>query len=415
LLIPRTDRIPRQRFSEHRQMTLASGREFLSIPGPTTVPDEVLRAMHRPAIDIYSGALLAVTTSCLADLRRVFRTEGRVYIYAANGHGAWEAALVNVLSRGDQILVLESGLFAAVWGEMAAMLGLEVETLPGSWRRAVDPAAVEARLRADRTGRIKAVLVVQVDTASGCVNDVPAIRAAIDAAGHDALLMVDCIASLATMPFDMDGWRVDVVVAGSQKGLMTPPGLSFVAAGPKGLAAHRTAGLRTRYWDWTERDGAQHYQKYCGTPPEHLLFALRKALDLLLEEGLDDVFRRHRLLAEAVRRAVAVWAEGGVLGFNVAAPSERADSVTTVLMGEGHDPAPLLQFCAQQCGVVLGVGIGPLSGKALRIAHMGHVNAPMILGTLGALEIGLVALDVAHGKGGLQAAIEWLGGALKAS
>jgi alanine-glyoxylate transaminase/serine-glyoxylate transaminase/serine-pyruvate transaminase len=415
LLIPRADRIPRQRFSEHRQMTLASGREFLSIPGPTTVPDEVLRAMHRPAIDIYSGALLAVTTSCLADLRRVFRTEGRVYIYAANGHGAWEAALVNVLSRGDQILVLKSGLFAAVWGEMAAMLGLEVETLPGSWRRAVDPAAVEARLRADRTGRIKAVLVVQVDTASGCVNDVPAIRAAIDAAGHDALLMVDCIASLATMPFDMDGWRVDVVVAGSQKGLMTPPGLSFVAAGPKGLAAHRTAGLRTRYWDWTERDGAQHYQKYCGTPPEHLLFALRKALDLLLEEGLDDVFRRHRLLAEAVRRAVAVWAEGGVLGFNVAAPSERANSVTTVLMGEGHDPAPLLQFCAQQCGVVLGVGIGPLSGKALRIAHMGHVNAPMILGTLGALEVGLVALDVAHGKGGLQAAIEWLGGALKAS
>jgi alanine-glyoxylate transaminase/serine-glyoxylate transaminase/serine-pyruvate transaminase len=394
-------------------MTLASGREFLSIPGPTTVPDQVLGAMHRPAIDIYSGALLAVTTSCLADLRRVFRTEGPVYIYAANGHGAWEAALVNVLSRGDQILVLESGLFATAWGEMAAMLGLEVETLPGSWRRAVDPAALEARLRDDRTGRIKAVLVVQVDTASGAVNDIPAIRGAMDAAGHDALLMVDCIASLATMPFEMDGWRVDVAVAGSQKGLMTPPGLSFVAAGPKGLAAHRAAGLRTRYWDWTERDGDQHYQKYCGTPPEHLLFGLRTALDLLFEEGFENVFRRHRLLAEAVRRAVAVWAEGGILGFNVAAPSERADSVTTVLMAEGHDPAPLLQFCAQQCGVVLGVGIGPLSGRALRIAHMGHVNAPMILGTLGGLEVGLVALDVAHGKGGLQAAIDSLGDALR--
>ena len=394
-------------------MTLASGREFLSIPGPTTVPDAVLAAMHRPAIDIYSGALLEVTTSCLADLRRVFRTEGRVYIYAANGHGAWEAALVNVLSAGDAVLVLESGVFAVVWGEMARVLGLEVETLPGGWRRAVDPAALEARLRADGAGRIKAVLVVQVDTASGVVNDIPAIRQAMDAAGHDALLMVDVIASLATMPFEMDGWRVDVAVAGSQKGLMTPPGLSFVAAGPQAVAVHRTAGLRTRYWDWTEREGPQHYQKYCGTPPEHLLFGLRKALDLLLEEGLENVFRRHRLLAEAVRRAVAVWAEGGILEFNIAEPSARADSVTTVLLAGGQDPQRLLEFCARQCGVVLGVGIGPLSGRAFRIAHMGHVNAPMILGTLGGLEIGLVALDITHGKGGLQAAIDWLGGALQ--
>ena len=395
-------------------MTLASGREFLSIPGPTTIPDEVLRAMHRPAIDIYSGALLEVTTSCLEDLRQLFRTSGRVYIYAANGHGAWEAALVNVLSRGDQVLVLESGVFAVVWGEMARMLGLEVDTLPGSARRAVDPAVLEARLRADRDGRIKAVLVVQVDTASGCVNDIRAIRAAIDAAGHDALLMVDCIASLATMPFDMDGWQVDVAVTGSQKGLMTPPGLSFVAAGPRGIAAHRTAGLRTRYWDWTEREGEQHYQKYCGTPPEHLLFGLRRALDLLREEGLENVLRRHRLLAEAVRRAVAVWAEGGVLDFNITVPWERADSVTTVLMADGQDPKPLLEFCAQRCGVVLGVGIGPFSGRALRIAHMGHVNAPMILGTLAALEVGLVALGIARGKGGLQAAIDGLGDALRA-
>ncbi|HEX6113601.1 MAG TPA: aminotransferase class V-fold PLP-dependent enzyme [Geminicoccaceae bacterium] len=395
-------------------MTLASGREFLSIPGPTTIPDEVLRAMHRPAIDIYSGALLEVTTSCLEDLRQLFRTSGRVYIYAANGHGAWEAALVNVLSRGDRVLVLESGVFAVVWGEMARMLGLEVDTLPGSARRAVDPAVLEARLRADRDGRIKAVLVVQVDTASGCVNDIRAIRAAIDAAGHDALLMVDCIASLATMPFDMDGWQVDVAVTGSQKGLMTPPGLSFVAAGPRGIAAHRTAGLRTRYWDWTEREGEQHYQKYCGTPPEHLVFGLRRALDLLREEGLDNVLRRHRLLAEAVRRAVAVWAEGGVLDFNITVPLERADSVTTVLMAEGQDPKPLLEFCAQRCGVVLGVGIGPFSGRALRIAHMGHVNAPMILGTLAALEVGLVALGIARGKGGLQAAIDGLGDALRA-
>jgi alanine-glyoxylate transaminase/serine-glyoxylate transaminase/serine-pyruvate transaminase len=365
--------------------------------------------MHRPAIDIYSGTLLDITMSCLEDLRRVFCSEGRVYIYAANGHGAWEAALVNVLSPGDKILVLENGLFAAAWGEMAAVLGLEVETLPGSWRRAVDPGALETRLRADRPSEIKAILAVQVDTASGSINDIPAIRRAIDAAEHAGLLMVDTIASLATTPFEMDTWGVDVAVAGSQKGLMTPPGLSFVAAGQKGLAAHRTAGLRSRYWDWTQREGELHYQKYCGTPPEHMLFGLRKALDLLFEEGLENVFQRHRLLAEAVRRAVGVWAEGGALGFNILEPAERADSVTTVRMRDGLDPRPLLQFCERTCNVVLGIGIGDLDGRALRIAHMGHVNAPTILGVLGAVEMGLVALDIDHGKGGVQAAIEWLG------
>lgn len=395
-------------------MTVAHGREFLSIPGPTTVPDAVLGAMHRPAIDIYAGALIEITESCLADLRRVFGTRGRVYIYAANGHGAWEAALVNVLSRGERILVLESGRFATAWGEMAAVLGIEVEVLRGDLRRAVDPAALEARLRADRGGSIRAVLVVQVDTASGVVNDIEAIRAAIDAAGHHALLLVDTIASLATMPFAMDAWRVDLAVAGSQKGLMTPPGLGFVAAGERALTAHRTADLRTRYWDWTEREGPEHYQKYCGTPPEHLLFALRKALDLLFEEGLENVFRRHRLLAEAVRRAVTVWAEGGALAFNVLRPDERADSVTTVLMDHGHDPERLRRYCAERCGVVLGTGIGDLTGRAFRIAHMGHVNAPMILGTLGAVEIGLAALGIRHGRGGVQAAIDGLAEAVPA-
>ena len=390
-------------------MTVANGREFLSIPGPTTVPDEVLSAMHRPAIDIYSDALLEVTLTCQDDLRRVFGTSGRVYLYAANGHGAWEAALVNVLSRGDQVLVLESGRFAIGWGEMAAVLGVEVEVLRRSGRRAVDPVALEARLRADPAGAIKAILVVQVDTASGVVNDIRALRRAIDAANHGALLMVDTIASLATMPFDMDAWGVDVAVAGSQKGLMTPPGLGFVAAGDKALAAHKAAGLRTHYWDWTAREGPEHYQKYCGTPPEHMLFGLRKALDLLLEEGLEAVFLRHRLLAEAVRRAVAVWAEGGAFELNVLEPAERADSVTTILMSEGRDPKPLLDYCARKCGVVLGIGIGDLSGKAFRIAHMGHINAPMILGTLGAVEIGLQALAIPHGRGGVQAAIDWLG------
>jgi len=390
-------------------MTVRHGREFLSIPGPTTVPDDVLAAMHRAAVDIYSGPLLDITASCLADLQKLFRTRGQTYIYIANGHGGWEAALCNLFSRGDKALVLESGLFAAVWGRMAEGLGMRVELLPGDWRRAVDPVALEARLRRDKAGEIKAILTVQVDTASGAVNDIPAIRKAMDAAGHGALLAVDAIASLGTMPFEMDAWGVDVAVTGSQKGLMLPPGLSFIAANDKARAVHQSAGLRTPYWDWTGREGPEHYQKYCGTPPEHMLFGLRKSLDMLFEEGLDKAIERHRLLAEAVRRAIAVWSQGGALELNVLEPKERANSVTTVVMKDGHDPKPLLDYCAEKCGVVVGIGIGALNGKALRIAHMGHVNAPMVLGTVAVVETGLVALGIPHGKGGVQAAIDWLG------
>lgn len=390
-------------------MTVRNGRDFLNIPGPTTVPDEVLNAMHRQPIDIYGGPLLDVTERCREGLKKIFRTTGRPYIYVANGHGAWEAALSNTLSRGDKVLVLASGLFAPSWGEMGKMLGLDVEIMPGSWRQAVDPDAVQDRLNADTTSEIKAILVVQVDTASGVVNDVPAIRKAIDSANHNALFMVDTIASLGTMPFEMDDWRVDLAVAGSQKGLMSPPGLSFIAAGERALAAHRTAGSRTAYWDWTFREGEVHYQKYCGTPPEHLLFALDKAFELLFEEGLEAVFERHRLLAEAVRRAVTVWSEGGVFDFNVDEPEARANSVTAILMKDGQDPASLLKFCEEKCGVVLGIGIGALNGKAFRIAHMGHINAPMILGVLSVIEMALVALKIPHGSGGTGAAVEWLG------
>jgi alanine-glyoxylate transaminase/serine-glyoxylate transaminase/serine-pyruvate transaminase len=399
------------------EMSARAGREFLAIPGPTTVPDEVLRAMHRPAVEIYSGPLLALTEGLLRDMPRVFETSGRAYIYAANGHGAWEAALTNVLSRGDRILVLESGRFAVSWGEHARRMGAEVEVLKGDMRRAVRPAEVEARLRADRKspggGTIKAVLVVQIDTASGVVNDIAAIGQAIRAAGHDALLMVDAVASLGCMPFEMDAWGVDVAMSGSQKGLMAPPGLGFVAASDRAREVHRKADLRTPYWDWTDREGDQHYQKYAGTPPEHLLYALRQALDLLFEEGLPNVFRRHQLLAEAVRRAVEVWAEGQALGFNVIEPGERCDTVTPVLTN-GHDPDVLRGYCEDQCGVVLGHGIGELSGKAFRIAHMGHVNAPMILGTLSVVEMALAALKIPHGRGGAQAAIDWLGEQVKA-
>ncbi len=287
-------------------MVVRAGREFLAIPGPTTIPDEVLRAMHRPAVDIYAGPLLALTDSLLRDLSRLFRTAGRSYIYIANGHGAWEAALTNVLSRGDKILVLESGRFAVGWGAAASLMGIEVEILQGDWRRAVRPAELEARLRQDKAGAIKAILAVQVDTASGAGNDVAALGRAVRAAGHGALLMVDAVASLGCMPFEMDEWGVDVALSGSQKGLMTPPGLSFIAVGARARAAHAVAGLRTPYWDWTARDGEVHYQKYAGTPPEHLLFGLRQALDMLFAEQLDKVFVRHALLAEAVRRAVGV-------------------------------------------------------------------------------------------------------------
>lgn len=395
-------------------MTVRAGREFLALPGPTNVPDQVLQAMHRPALDIYSSEMVELTEGLLSDLSRLFATKGHSYIYIANGHGAWEATLSNVLSRGDKVLVLESGRFAINWGSAAAAMGAEVEVLKGEWRRAIRPAEVEEHLRRDKNHSIKAVLAVQVDTASGVFNDIAAIGKAIRASGHPALYMVDTVASLGCMPFEMDEWGIDVAMSGSQKGLMTPPGLGFVAAGERAREVHKKANLRTPYWDWTERDGREHYRKYAGTAPVHLLFALRQAINMLLEEGLTQAFERHRLLAEAVRRAVAVWSEGQVLGFNIAEASERANTVTTITMADGHDPIALQRYCKEKCGLVLGTGIGALQGQAFRIAHMGHINAPMVLGTLGVVEMALKALGIPHGDGGTGAAIEWLGENVKA-
>lgn len=392
-------------------MSLRNGKEFLMIPGPTNVPDEVLRAMHRPAVDIYEGPLLETTDYCLAGLKRLFRTDGKAYIYAANGHGAWDAALSNTLSRNDKVLVLQSGLFAMGWGDAARLIGLDVEVLPGGWNEAVDPARVEDRLRKDTAHEIKAILVVQVDTASGAWNDIAAIRIAIDAACHPALFMVDTIASLGCIPFDMDGCGVDVALTGSQKGLMCPPGLSFVAASSKADKAHETANLRTNYMDWTFRQGEVHYQKYCGTPPEHLLFAFHKALDLIFEEGLEKVWHRHALLAEATRQAVSVWASKGAMEFNISDPQARSNSVT-VIKFDGIDPQGLRDFTAETCGVTIGGTIGDTRGTGIRIAHMGHVNAVMLLGTLASVELGLAKLDIPHGKGGVQAAIDYLASAL---
>ncbi|WP_426438830.1 pyridoxal-phosphate-dependent aminotransferase family protein [Bradyrhizobium genosp. P] len=394
-------------------MTVRAGREFLAIPGPTTIPDRVLQAMHRPALDIYSSELVELTESLLRDLSKLFATKGKSYIYIANGHGAWEATLSNVLSRGDKVLVLESGRFAMGWGQAAAAMGADVEILKGDWRRAIRPAEVEERLRRDKEHTIKAILAVQVDTASGVYNDIEAIGKAIKAAGHPALFMVDTVASLGCTPFEMDKWYIDVAMSGSQKGLMTPPGLSFAAASDRAWEAHKKANLRTPYWDWTEREGGEHYRKYAGTAPVHLLFALREAINMIQAEGLENAFERHRLLGEAVRRAVAVWAEGQVLGFNIAEPAERSNTVTTVTV-KGADPAAIQHYANEKCGVVLGTGIGDLQGQAFRIAHMGHVNAPMVLGTLGVIEVALNALKIPHGKGGTDAAVQWLGENVKA-
>jgi alanine-glyoxylate transaminase/serine-glyoxylate transaminase/serine-pyruvate transaminase len=395
-------------------MSVAAGREFLAIPGPTVIPDKVLAAMHRPAVDIYAGDMVALTDSLLKDLQKIFHTKGGTFIYAANGHGAWEAALTNVLSRGEKVLVLESGRFAIEWGNAAKMLGAEVEVLPGDMRRAVRPAEVEVRLKQDAKGEIKAILVAQVDTASGVVNDIKAIGEAIRTVGHDALLMVDTVASLGCMPFEMDAWGVDVAMSGSQKGLMTPPGLGFTAASPRARACHPKANMRTPYWDWTFREGEVHYHKYCGTPPEQLLFGLRAALDMIFAEGEDNVFARHRILAEATRRAVGIWAEGQAFGFNISEPDERCDTVTAVVTRSGGSAQPLVDYCADKCGVVLGRAIGNLEGKGFRIAHMGHVNAPMVLGTLAVVETGLAALGLPHGKGGSAAAIDYLAKAVPA-
>src|SRR5215468_10711312 len=389
-------------------MTVRAGREILALPGPTNMPDEVLQAMHRPALDIYSREMIDLSDGLHRDLSDLFVTKHKSYIYISNGHGAWEGALSNVLSRGDKVLVLESGRFAVGWGHAAKLMGADVEILKGDWRRAVRADEVEARLRKDKAHEIKAIVVVQVDTASGCYNDIEAIGKAIKATGHPALFMVDAVASLGCMPFEMDKWGIDVAMSGSQKGLMTPPGLGFVSASDRAFAVHKNANMRMPYWDWTEREGTEHYRRYAGTAPVHLLFAMRKAIDMLFAEGLENTFQRHRLLGEAVRRAVSRWSEGQVLSINISEASERSNTVTTV-MTNGYNPAPLHRYCKEKCGVVLGVGIGELHGQAFRIAHMGHVNAPMILGTLAVIEVALKALQIPHGKGGTEAAVEWLG------
>jgi len=393
-------------------MTVSQGREFLAIPGPTVVPDQVLNAMHRPAIDIYTGSLVEVTDYCLKALKAVFKTAGQPYMYAANGHGAWEAALSNTLSRGDRVLVLESGLFARTWGESGVLQGLDQVYVSSDWQSPVNYDGAASALLDDKQHQIKAVMMVQVDTASGVVNDVPRVRKLLNDANHSALLMVDCIASLGTMDFQMDQWGVDVAIAGSQKGLMLPPGLSFVAANDKARLSHKNANLRTHYWDWSFRDGPEHYMKYCGTPPEHLMFGLDCALKMLLEEGLDTAFMRHRMLADAVRSAVAAWGENGLMKLNINAANARANSVTTIKLSADKPVSELLNWCEHHAAVKLGITIGELNNRGFRIGHMGYVNAPMVMGVLGVIETALHALQWYNGSSGVASAADVLGGSL---
>ncbi|MEM9098212.1 MAG: aminotransferase class V-fold PLP-dependent enzyme [Pseudomonadota bacterium] len=396
-------------------MPLAHGRHLVSIPGPSVVPDRVLSAMHRAMPNIYEGALVDTSESVLADLPGIALTKGQAFLAIANGHGAWEMALTNTLSRGDKVLVLESGRFAIGWGEMGQVLGLEVEVLasagPGE---PVDPAAVEAKLREDANHEIKAVLIVQVDTASGVWNDIQAIRKAIDAADHPALYMVDCIASLGCMEYRMDDWGADVTVGGSQKGLMVPPGLGLIWASAKALAAHKTAGLRTAYWDWTARmkEGA-HYLRYCGTPPIQHIYAMREAIDMIQEEGLENIWARHLVFADTVRAAIDAWSTPNGLQFYVSKPDHRSNSTTSVRTG-GIDAARLRAICEKQAGLTLGIGLGDDEGTTFRIGHMGHLNPPMVLGTLATIEASLTAMEAPMAGSGIAAAAKTLAPGLKA-
>lgn len=399
-------------------MTLSNGRSYLAIPGPSVVPDRVLNAMHRASPNIYEGPLHDIVDSIFPDLKALARSSGNVAIYIGNGHAAWEASLVNIFSRGDKALVLATGAFGFGYAEAAKGLGIDVSILDFGRRTGIDLTQLTDVLKADRNHEIKAVMAVHTDTATSIRNDISALRGCLDDCDHPALLMVDCIASLACDRFEMDGWGVDVMVAASQKGLMTPPGLSFVWFNDRAAAAHGSAGLVTPYWNWTPRtESGEFFRKFCGTAPTQHLYGLREALDMILhEEGLETVWARHQKLAQAVWAALSRWGQEGPLRANVSDQSLRAHAVSSVSIGAPHGRL-LRQWLEQNTGVTLGIGLGmatpqdPDSDGFFRIAHMGHVNAHMTLGVLSAIEAGLIALDIPHGSGALSAAAEMVASA----
>ena len=386
-------------------MTLSHGRPYLAIPGPSVIPDRVLQAMHRPSPNIYEGELHELTHGLIPDLKKVAMTDGDVAIYIGNGHAAWEAALANVLSRGDKVLVLATGTFGLGWGDMAAGLGAQIETLDFGQQAPVDPVRVAEVLAADRDHKIKAVLAVHVDTSTSVKTDIPALRRALEQVGHPALLMADCIASLGCDRFEMDAWGVDVMVSGCQKGLMTPAGMSFVWFNAKARAAR--GNCVTPYWDWEPRADPDLYFRYFnGTAPTHHLYGLRAALDMILDEGLEAVFARHQKLAEVIWATFDAWSAEGPMHLNVADPAHRSNAVTSISAGSPNGTA-LRNWCEENCGLTLGIGLGREPADAFfRIGHMGHVNAHMIMAVVGTIDAGLKALNIPHGAGALEVAAQ---------
>ncbi len=385
-------------------MTYHAGRHFLQIPGPTNVPDRVLRAIDFPTMDHRGPDFAALGKDCLAGMKKVFKTEAHVVIYPASGTGAWEAALVNTLSPGDRVLMSETGQFAALWQKLATRLGLVTEFLPGDWRHGADPAAIQKRLSEDTGHAIKAVCVVHNETSTGVTSRIGEVRKAIDAAKHPALYLVDTISSLASLDYRHDEWGVDVTVAGSQKGLMLPPGLSFNAISEKALAASKTAKMPRSYWAWDEMlaSGKTGYFPY--TPATNLLYGLREALAMLFEEGLENVFARHQRHAEATRRAVRAWGLE-VLALN---PAEYSGALTTVMVPAGVNADDVRRVILENFDMSLGTGLGKLAGKVFRIGHLGDFNDLTLMGTLSGVEMGLELAKVPHKKGGVQAALDYL-------
>ena len=391
-------------------MSLSQGRQYLAIPGPSVMPDRVLQAMHQPAPNIYEGGLIELTKRMIPDLKNVARTGGHAAIYICNGHGAWEAAIANVLAPGDKVLVLATGRFCEGWGEMARNLGVEIDTLNFGRQDTIDLDQVRAHLKSDPHGKIKAVMAVHVDTSTSVKNDIDALRKTIDASDHHALLMVDCIASLGCDEFLMDEWGVDIMVTACQKGLMTPPGLGFVFFSDRAAATRDAMKRVSSYWDWKPRINPEvYYEYFCGTAPTHHLLGLNEALTMISEEGLDHVWRRHSQIAQAVWAACEAWGNGGPMKLNIENPVLRSNAVTALTIGAPYGKQ-LRRWTEHEAGLTLGIGLNmstpddPNADGYFRIGHMGHVNAHMIMGTLGSIQAGLIALNIPHGPGGLEAA-----------
>ena len=391
-------------------MTRKTGRQFFANPGPTNIPDSVLRAMDRATIDFNDPEFVAVFDQGVAGLKRVLRTQGEVFLYTASGHGSWEATLQNLLSKGDTVLVLETGWFSEGWAAMATKLGLHPRTVHADWRRGMDMAAIQTALKLDSDHTIKAILAVHNETATGLVTPLAELRAAMDAAGHPALLLVDTISSLGSLDFRMDEWGIDAVVGGSQKGLMLPTGFSFTAASAKAMKAHESANLPRHYFDWSVMM-TRPQRSFVGTIPTSLFYGLQESLRLIEQEGLDQVVARHHRLAEATRRAVRTWSANNGPQLYGLDPARLSDSVTAVLMPDGHNANAMRKVALDRFNVSLGGGLGKLDGQVFRIGHLGDLNEPMLLGTLGAIEMSLRATDVPHGRGGVEAAMDWLAAA----